>query len=73
LVEDKQEELINILRKLVAFPGPGELEEAHSLDESVQIQELLDYAKIMIGYITEFCSNVKPKSVPEQITSAISL
>ncbi|WP_337102065.1 acetylornithine deacetylase [Paenibacillus sp. YIM B09110] len=41
--------------------GPGELAEAHSVDESADWQELIDYAKVMIAFIADWCNRVKPE------------
>ncbi|MDQ0063292.1 acetylornithine deacetylase [Paenibacillus harenae] len=43
--------------------GPGELAQAHSLDESTDWRELVDYAKVMIAFIADWCNRVKPESV----------
>ncbi|WP_127533992.1 acetylornithine deacetylase [Paenibacillus kobensis] len=39
--------------------GPGELAYAHAVNESTDIQELLDYTKIMIGFIADWCNRKK--------------
>lgn len=44
--------------------GPGELKEAHSVDESVQASQLLDYAKIMACFIADFCNRPKAAAGP---------
>lgn len=41
--------------------GPGELEQAHAVNESISVQQLVDYAKVMIGFITEYCETPKGK------------
>ncbi|REK64040.1 MAG: acetylornithine deacetylase [Cohnella sp.] len=40
--------------------GPGRLEQAHAVDESVDMRELVDYAKVMIGFIADWCNRPKP-------------
>ncbi|MBB6734250.1 acetylornithine deacetylase [Cohnella zeiphila] len=40
--------------------GPGELEQAHSADESVEVRQLADYAKTMIAFIADWCNRPKP-------------
>lgn len=45
-----------------AIYGPGELAQAHAVDESVSLQELLDYAKVMIAFIAQWCSQPKPQA-----------
>ncbi|GFN30141.1 acetylornithine deacetylase [Paenibacillus xylaniclasticus] len=39
--------------------GPGELAHAHAVNESTDIQELLDYTKIMIAFIADWCNRPK--------------
>lgn len=39
--------------------GPGELSEAHSVNESVAIQELIDFAKVMADFIYHWCHTKK--------------
>lgn len=42
--------------------GPGELKHAHAVDESVDMKELVDYAKIMIAFIADWCNRKKPEN-----------
>ena len=39
--------------------GPGELAHAHAVDESTDMQELIDYVKIMIAFIADWCNREK--------------
>ncbi|MNG36218.1 N-formyl-4-amino-5-aminomethyl-2-methylpyrimidine deformylase [compost metagenome] len=39
--------------------GPGELAYAHAVNESTDIQELLDYTQIMIAFIADWCNREK--------------
>ncbi|GMK40613.1 N-formyl-4-amino-5-aminomethyl-2-methylpyrimidine deformylase [Paenibacillus sp. CCS19] len=39
--------------------GPGELKHAHAVNESTDIQELLDYTKVMIGFIADWCNRTR--------------
>ncbi|MTV82538.1 acetylornithine deacetylase [Secundilactobacillus folii] len=39
--------------------GPGELAQAHSDNESVELQQLLDYTKIIADFVLNWCSQVK--------------
>jgi acetylornithine deacetylase/succinyl-diaminopimelate desuccinylase family protein len=39
--------------------GPGELENAHSVDESTDIRELVNYVKVMIAFIAHWCNTLK--------------
>ncbi|SFS57224.1 acetylornithine deacetylase [Paenibacillus sp. BC26] len=40
--------------------GPGELEHAHAVNESTDMKELVDYVKVMIGFIADWCNRRKP-------------
>jgi acetylornithine deacetylase/succinyl-diaminopimelate desuccinylase family protein len=42
--------------------GPGELEHAHAIDESADMKELVDYTKVMIAFIADWCNRLKPES-----------
>ncbi|WP_138752641.1 acetylornithine deacetylase [Paenibacillus sinopodophylli] len=42
--------------------GPGELHHAHAVDESVELNELIDYVKVMIAFIADWCNQVKPEA-----------
>ncbi|MFC4401737.1 acetylornithine deacetylase [Gracilibacillus xinjiangensis] len=42
-----------------AIYGPGKLEEAHSVDEKVELEELLTFTKTLLTFILEWCN--KPK------------
>jgi len=42
--------------------GPGRLEHAHAVNESVALRELVDYAKVMIGFIADWCNRPKRPS-----------
>lgn len=39
--------------------GPGELRHAHAVDESIELSELIDYVKVMIGFIADWCNQEK--------------
>ncbi|SFE55726.1 acetylornithine deacetylase [Paenibacillus catalpae] len=39
--------------------GPGELGKAHAVDESLDLKELLDYTKVMIAFIADWCNREK--------------
>ncbi|MGO4106977.1 acetylornithine deacetylase [Paenibacillus sp. YAF4_2] len=39
--------------------GPGELSNAHAVDESLDIRELVDYTKVMIAFIADWCNREK--------------
>ncbi|RAP77741.1 acetylornithine deacetylase [Paenibacillus montanisoli] len=41
--------------------GPGQLAHAHAVDESLDIKELLDYTKVMIGFIADWCNRKMPE------------
>lgn len=36
--------------------GPGELDLAHAVDESISVQDLLDYTKIILAFICRWCN-----------------
>ncbi|CAM4470725.1 acetylornithine deacetylase [Paenibacillus endophyticus] len=42
--------------------GPGELRHAHAVDESVELRELVDYVKVMIAFIADWCNQPKTES-----------
>ncbi|SDO48796.1 acetylornithine deacetylase [Alkalicoccus daliensis] len=42
-----------------ALFGPGELSEAHAVNESVAIQELLDFSKVMADFMYHWCHTKK--------------
>lgn len=39
--------------------GPGKLEDAHAVNEKVEIQQLLDFAKVLAAFIAEWCNTRK--------------
>jgi acetylornithine deacetylase or succinyl-diaminopimelate desuccinylase len=39
--------------------GPGELGEAHGVDESLDIRELVEYTKVLIAFIADWCNREK--------------
>ncbi|SDX82191.1 acetylornithine deacetylase [Paenibacillus sp. CF384] len=39
--------------------GPGELAHAHAVNESTDMKELVDYVKVMIGFIADWCNRSK--------------
>jgi acetylornithine deacetylase/succinyl-diaminopimelate desuccinylase family protein len=41
--------------------GPGELKHAHAVDESTDMKELVDYVKVMIAFIADWCNRIKPE------------
>ncbi|WP_270171174.1 acetylornithine deacetylase [Paenibacillus sp. SYP-B4298] len=46
--------------------GPGELAKAHAVDESISLQELLEYTKVMIGFIAQWCNQPRPQKQTER-------
>lgn len=41
--------------------GPGKLEDAHSVNEKVEIHQLLEFTKIMAVFIAEWCNTKKER------------
>ena len=41
--------------------GPGQLRHAHAVNESIDMRELVDYVKVMIGFIADWCNQAKPE------------
>ncbi|GHH96882.1 acetylornithine deacetylase [Neobacillus kokaensis] len=39
--------------------GPGKLEDAHAVNEKVEVQQLLDFTKVMAVFIAEWCNTKK--------------
>lgn len=39
--------------------GPGKLENAHAVNEKVEIQQLLDFTKVLAAFIAEWCNTRK--------------
>lgn len=39
--------------------GPGDLHNAHAVNEEVSIEQLVDYTKIMLNFIISWCSRKK--------------
>ncbi|RXZ84922.1 acetylornithine deacetylase [Paenibacillaceae bacterium] len=39
--------------------GPGQLEDAHAVNESISMRELIDYTKVMIAFIIDWCNREK--------------
>lgn len=39
--------------------GPGKMEDAHSVNEKVEIQQLLDFTKVLAVFIAEWCNTQK--------------
>jgi formylaminopyrimidine deformylase len=42
-----------------AIFGPGKLEDAHAVNEKVEIQQLLDFTKVLAVFIAEWCNSKK--------------
>ncbi|MEK3885468.1 acetylornithine deacetylase [Paenibacillus sp. PL2-23] len=42
--------------------GPGELRQAHAVNESASMEELVRYAQVMLAFIVEWCNTPKPSS-----------
>jgi len=42
-----------------AIFGPGKLEDAHAVNEKLQIQQLLDFTKVLAIFIAEWCNTKK--------------
>lgn len=40
--------------------GPGQLQQAHAVNESIDMRELVDFVKVMIGFIANWCNQAKP-------------
>nr|WP_028559727.1 acetylornithine deacetylase [Paenibacillus pinihumi] len=51
--------------------GPGELDKAHAVDESLDMQELVNYTKVMIGFIADWCNRPKPSKAGKQMHAVI--
>ncbi|MNC71942.1 N-formyl-4-amino-5-aminomethyl-2-methylpyrimidine deformylase [compost metagenome] len=49
----------------VVIYGPGELHHAHAVNESIELRELIDYVKVMIAFIADWCNQEKPKGERE--------
>lgn len=45
-----------------AIFGPGKLADAHAVNEKVEISQLLDFTKVLAGFIAEWCNTKKEKS-----------
>ncbi|WP_462409813.1 acetylornithine deacetylase [Neobacillus sp. Marseille-QA0830] len=43
--------------------GPGKLEDAHAVDEKVEIKQLLDFTKALAVFITEWCNTRKEEKI----------
>ena len=43
--------------------GPGKLEDAHSVNEKVEISQLLDFTKILAIFIARWCNTRKGEEV----------
>ena len=39
--------------------GPGDLQNAHAVNEKVRIEQLMDFTKVIIGFIYEWCNTSK--------------
>jgi acetylornithine deacetylase len=42
-----------------AIFGPGKLEDAHAVNEKVEIRQLLDFTKVLAVFIAEWCNTRK--------------
>ncbi|WP_160719732.1 acetylornithine deacetylase [Bacillus sp. USDA818B3_A] len=42
-----------------AIFGPGKLEDAHAVDEKLEIQQLFDFTKVLATFIAEWCNTEK--------------
>jgi formylaminopyrimidine deformylase len=42
-----------------AIFGPGKLEDAHAVNEKVEIRQLLDFVKVLAMFIAEWCNTRK--------------
>jgi acetylornithine deacetylase len=45
--------------------GPGKLEDAHSVNEKVEVRQLLDFTKVLATFIAEWCNTRKEESTHE--------
>lgn len=52
--------------------GPGQLEHAHAVDESVDINELIYYTKVILGFIADWCNRPKEEAEGGEQGSGIS-
>ncbi|WP_318503538.1 acetylornithine deacetylase [Bacillus sp. T3] len=48
-----------------AIYGPGDLLNAHSINEQVSITQLLDFTKVLVKFIYQWCHTAKTKSTSE--------
>lgn len=49
----------------VVIYGPGDLHHAHAVNESIELRELIDYVKVMIAFIADWCNQEKPEGERE--------
>ncbi len=52
--------------------GPGKLEDAHSVDEKVEIRQLLDFTKVLAVFIAVWCNTTKEGVEHEVYTETLS-
>ncbi len=50
--------------------GPGKLEDAHAVNERVEIQQLLDFTKVIAVFMAEWCNTKKGEESHEIFTTA---
>ncbi|MGF6950574.1 acetylornithine deacetylase/succinyl-diaminopimelate desuccinylase family protein [Neobacillus sp. B4I6] len=53
--------------------GPGKLEDAHSVNEKVEIQQLLDFTKVLAVFIAEWCNTRKEEYGNETHRKTLSI
>lgn len=54
-----------------AIYGPGDLHNAHSINEQVSITQLLDFTKVMIKFIYQWCNTTKTPLTKEVSTREV--
>jgi formylaminopyrimidine deformylase len=55
-----------------AIFGPGKLEDAHAVNEKLDIQQLLDFTKVLAIFIAEWCNSKKEEKQHEIFSAAFS-
>jgi acetylornithine deacetylase len=42
--------------------GPGKLEDAHAVNEKVEIRQLVDFTKVLAVFIAEWCNTTRKEA-----------
>ena len=50
-----------------AIFGPGKLDDAHAVNEKLEIQQLLDFTKVLALFIAEWCNTKKEEKIQHDI------